>query len=247
MHYWPLDRLDINVRDTQLEHGQQKRAEVVKTLRDFKGGMDAEAFGGVLNPDGVVNKSIATDGQNGWVNMGSFTNTCSSQPALCHSSGFSVALWIKYQKSDGPMLYYLGTSASKDGHSGFLMFQDFGYDSHDHLALKVENGSMLWKRSFDVPRDSWTHVAFTWDAREGLVIYTNGTATVRDSLGQKTGRISRDNSVLSLGRPYNEAVFSRAAYDEIAVWYRKLAAEEVGAIHRRTSPFKRTHDLQRGR
>ena len=200
-----------------------------------------------MTSQGVVNQSIETDGKGAWVNFGSFVNTCVSEPSLC-PLGFTFTLWIKYAILDNNGLqYFIGTGGTKEGLKGFLIYQDFPYDKEDHLAIKVENGTMLWKRSFPVPRDSWTHVTFTWDERDGLVIYSNGSSAGADQKGKKTKLEEVYNTSFTFGRPNNEMIFSKAAYDEIAVWNRKLHPKEVEAVYKRTAGLGQGPDLEKGR
>lgn len=242
VHYWPLDKFNVTLQDVNEERLRSQplkdnnlwRTETVTTLQDIKGGKGGLAFGNVLRSQGVISESIATDGEHSWAKLGYFTNSCLGEPDVCQE-GLTVSLWINYQKCNETFQYYIGTSGTRDGYRGFLIFQDFSYDSQDHLAVKVENSTMLWKRSFYVPRDIWTHVTFTWDARAGLKIYANGAFAVADSLGQQTKRIEPYVTTLTLGRPNDKLMFSKAAYDEIAVWYRQLLPQEIKAVYERTA------------
>lgn len=255
-HYWPLDNLNITIKDVSLSKrdktsasnisGEYWGVKVTKGLRDLKSNREGLVFNECVTSQGVVNQSIKTDGKGAWVNFGSFVNTCVSEPSLC-PLGFTFALWIKYAILDNNGLqYFIGTSGTKEGLKGFLIYQDFPYDKEDHLAIKVENGTMLWKRSFPVPRDSWTHVTFTWDERDGLVIYSNGSSAGADQKGKKTKPEEVYNTSFTFGRPNNEVIFSKAAYDEIAVWNRKLHPKEVEAVYKRTAGLGQGPDLEKG-
>lgn len=254
-HYWPLDNLNITIKDVSLSKrdktsasnisGEYWGVKVTKGLRDLKSNREGLVFNECVTSQGVVNQSIETDGKGAWVNFGSFVNTCVSEPSLC-PLGFTFALWIKYAILDNNGLqYFIGTSGTKEGLKGFLIYQDFPYDKEDHLAIKVENGTMLWKRSFPVPRDSWTHVTFTWDERDGLVIYSNGSSAGADQKGKKTKPEEVYNTSFTFGRPNNEVIFSKAAYDEIAVWNRKLHPKEVEAVYKRTAGLGQGPDLEK--
>ena len=261
-NYWPLDEINITIKNVQAVKKERKdansippsrstgeywEAQVNKGIRDLKTKQQGRLFNNCVVSQGVVNQSLQTDGKGAWVNFGSFINTCVSDPSLC-PSGFTVALWIKYQILDNKELqYFLGTSGNKDGLRGFLIYQDFLYDREDHLAIKVENGSVLWKRSFAVPRDEWTHVAFTWDERDGIKIYANGSYVGGDPKGKPTQAEDNKNTAFTLGRPNNEFIFSKAAYDEIALWERKLHPKEIEAVYQRTAKIGLSPDLEKGK
>ncbi|KAL9954760.1 hypothetical protein ACROYT_G042335 [Oculina patagonica] len=262
LYYWPLDNLNITVKSVQNLKKDEKETnsvtpprstgeywgvQVNKGIIDSKTNKEGLLFNDCVLSRGVVNQSLATDGKGAWVNFGSFINTCISDPSLC-PSGFTVALWMKYQILDNNGLqYFMGTSGNKDGLRGFLIYQDFPYDREDHLAIKVENGTVLWKRSFAVPRDSWTHVTFTWDERDGLVIYANGSSVGGDPKGKTTEPEDIYFTTFTLGRPNNALIFSKAAYDEIAVWERKLHAKEIEAVYQRTANIGLSPDLEKAK
>lgn len=253
-YYWPLDRLNITVKSAQIRDEKRARTHTSgefwgiqenKGIKDLKKGKEGQVFNGCVTSEGVVNQSVGTDGKGAWVKLGSFVNTCMSEPSLC-PYGLTVSLWIKYSVLDGNGLqYFMGTSGTKEGSRGFLVYQDFPYDRDDHLAVKLENGSMLWKRSFAVPRESWTHVTFTWDERGGLVIYANGSTVGRDPEGKTTQPASDYYTTFTLGRPNNEMIFSKAVFDEIAMWERKLHPFEIEAVYKRTARIGRGPDLEK--
>lgn len=258
MYYWPLDNLNISVqsvqnirKDTKENNtisptGEYWGVQINRGIRELKTNKEGLLFNECTTSQGVVNQSLTTDGKGAWVNLGSFINTCVSDPSLC-PNGFTVALWIKYEiLNDNGLQYFMGTSGNKDGLRGFLVYQDLHYDRQDHLAIKIENGTVLWKRSFAVPRDKWTHVTFTWDERDGLVIYSNGSNVGGDPKG-KTTKFERNYfTTFTLGRPNNDLIFSKAAYDEIAVWERKLHPREIEAVYQRTAGIGLTPDLEKG-
>ena len=251
-HYWPLDNLNITSTelrerpDTQRRSGESWQAQVKSTVRDFKGRNEGVLFGDYLASQGVVNQSLQTDGKSAWANLSNFVNRCPGDPGMC-PLGLTVALWIKYQvRNDSDLQYFIGTSGTREGSRGFLIFQDFVYDTEDHLAIKLENSTVLWKRSFSVPRDTWTHVVFTWDNRVGLVIYVNGSVVGSDAVGRKTEPLDVYRTTFTLGRPNDMSAFSKCSYDEIALWERKLHPTEIEAIFHRTAGIDKRTDFLKG-
>lgn len=255
-HYWPLDHLNITVKNAEITRndirarthvsGEYWSIQTNKGVKDSKTGLEGLVFSDCVTSKGVVNQSVETDGKGAWLNLGSFVNTCMSEPSLC-AYGLTVSLWTKYAVLDSNGLqYFMGTSGSKEGLRGFLIYQDFSYDSEDHLTVKVENGTMVWKRSFAVPRESWTHVTFTWDQRDGLAIYTNGSFVGEDPKGKTTKPEAHNFTTLTLGRPNDDRVFSKAAFDEIAIWEKKLHPTEIEAVYKRTAKVGMGPDLEKG-
>ena len=261
-YYWPLDEINITIKNAQAFKKERKddnsvppsrnpdeywEAKVNKGVRDLKTKQQGRLYNNCVVSQGVVNNGLQTDGKGAWVNFGSFDNTCVSDPSLC-PNGFTLSFWLKYQiLDDSGLQYFMGTSGNKDGLRGFLIYQDFSYDREDHLAIKVENGSVLWKRSFAVSRNNWTHVTFTWDERDGLEIYANGSYVGGDPNGKTTQPQGKDYTTFTLGRPNNEFVFSKAAYDEIAIWERKLHPREIEAVFQRTAKIGLSPDLEEGK
>lgn len=254
-HYWPLDHLNITVKNAEITRndirarthvsGEYWSIQTSKGVKDSKTGLEGLVFSDCVTSKGVVNQSVETDGKGAWLNLGSFVNTCMSEPSLC-AYGLTVSLWTKYAVLDSNGLqYFMGTSGSKEGLRGFLIYQDFSYDSEDHLTVKVENGTMVWKRSFAVPRESWTHVTFTWDQRDGLAIYTNGSFVGEDPKGKTTKPEAHNFTTLTLGRPNDDRVFSKAAFDEIAIWEKKLHPTEIEAVYKRTAKVGMGPDLEK--
>lgn len=252
-----MDNLNITVQNVQVAKKEKKHTSDLsgenwgvhadERVRELKTGKEGLIFDECVTSQGVINQSLETDGKGAWVNFGSFVNTCMSEPSLC-PAGFTVTVWIKYAiLNNNGLQYFMGTSGTKEGYRGFLIYQDFPYDREDHLAIKVGNGTVLWKRSFAVPRDTWTHVSFTWDEREGLSIYVNGSTVGGSPKGKTTKPEDVYFTTFTLGRPNDQMVFSKAAYDEIAMWERKLHPKEIEAVYKRTAGFGVGPDLEKGR
>ena len=259
VHYWPMDRMNISLINLQVSadslsafHVNSKeklissnkvskdvsstsrwRTEVVSKIVDVKGGGAGQAFGNVVTSQGILNGSVSTDGAHGWIRMGHFISTCLGEPSVC-KDGLTVSLWLKYNRTyTQPYQYFLGTSGSLDGYRGFLIYQNFQNDNRDHMIVKVENGTRVWRRSFLAPSDTWLYVSFTWTSSKGLIVYCNGSLVGYDSRGQKTAPIQPYYTTLTLGRPNDKLQFSRGTLDDIAVWYRALHSREVAAMFAR--------------
>ena len=241
-HYWSLDRLNITLTDTVVMSARTSlkgpsspvfwRTEVTTKVNDLKSDQQGFAFGRNQVVAGVINESVLTNGQDAWLKLGDFINSCLGEPALC-GKGLTVSFWIKYQASDKPISYFMGTSGTQAGYRGFLVYQDYRRDTEDHISIKVENSTFLWERSFSAPSDTWLHVMFTWDSKEGLSVYRNGSLVGVSKEGRTTYPISPYFTTLTIGRPNDKYVFCNASFDDIAVWYRKLQPVEIQSIHDR--------------
>ena len=240
-HYWPLDELNITLIDTTVTSARLTtrtsspvfwRTEVKTKVNDVKSDQQGFAFGRTQVMSGVVNDSVLTNGQDAWLNLGHFMNTCLGEPSIC-DKGMTVSFWIKYHVIHQPIQYFMGTSGTQAGYRGFLVYQDYRRDTEDHLTIKVENSTLLWERSFSAPRDTWVHVMFTWNSIDGLSVYRNGSLVGVERQGKMTYPISPYFTTLTIGRPNNRYVFCNASFDEVAVWYRTLQAAEIQSIHDR--------------
>lgn len=233
-HYWPLNQLNITLKDNPVTTLSPVywRTEVVTSVSDVIGGHEGFVFGRTRVVRGAVNESVLTNGHDAWLNLGHFINTCLSDPSLC-SHGLTVSFWIKYHVINQPIQFFLGTSGTEAGYRGFLVYQDYRKDTQDHMTIKVENSTALWERSFSAPRDTWLHVMFTWDARDGLSIYRNGSLVGVERKARKTYPISPYFTSLTVGRPNNKYSFCNASFDEIAVWYQKLQPVQIQSIYLR--------------
>ena len=220
----------------QSSQQQRVRAQAIRDtqlVEDDKGHHVGHVIQNVNLVPGQVNLALETDGMSGYVNLGNFINTCLGKPTLCHS-GMTVSLWLKYKISNEKQ-YLLGTSGSHIGQPGFVVYHDPRANSSDHLAVSVRTGVKSWTLHVKIPQDTWTHLLFTWNSHEGLIVHTNGTLVGSLKEFIRTPTLDNHHTLLTLGRANDQYKLSSAAYDELSVWYHVLTEKEVKAIYARTS------------
>ncbi|XP_056360502.1 adhesion G-protein coupled receptor D1 isoform X4 [Oenanthe melanoleuca] len=92
------------------------------------------------------------------------------------------------------------------------------------------NAMMKWKASFSPPGPYWTHVLFTWQPREGLKVYVNGSLSTTDPAGKvfyDYGDSDSDSGSATLLAGGAGARGVNGAFDEFIIWERALSAREV--------------------
>ena len=201
-------------------------------LEDAKSDLRGVLHGTNQVDQGQVDQALELDGK-GYVNLGNFNNTCLGKPSICRN-GMTVSLWLRY-KSSKARQYFLGTSGSDVRQPGFVVYQDMHRNGTSYIAFSVRTGEHAWTTHVTVPRDTWTHVLFTWSPRDGLSVHTNGTLASRLKEFSQTASLHNSYTSFTLGRANNQYRLSRVTYDELAVWYQVLTDREAKAIYARTS------------
>lgn len=217
--------------DELLKPSNQTSIKNMYLVNDGKSNQKGFAHGSILVP-GQVGKAVALNGK-GFVNLGDFANTCPGNPYSC-KQGFTVSFWLSYS-STNDVQYFLGTSGTDVRQPGFVIYHDAFRNVSHAVAVSVRTGKALWTTHMNVPSRTWTHVLFSWSARDGLTVYTNGTLASRTIYSSTTDSLRNTNTSFTLGRPNNEYQFSWAAYDELAVWHLVFTENEAKTIYARSS------------
>lgn len=144
----------------------------------------------------------------------------------------TVAAWVNLE----------GTITSDDGWATALSRQTgTSTDQHYHLSLYMggrpslflitDSGFSLIKADDAPPKDTWTHLAGTYDG-ETARLYVNGTEVVSQALN---GRFPADTTPVILGGNSNDASgvpteLFPGRIDELMLYGRALTAAEVGHL-----------------
>lgn len=212
VHYWPLNRhsgfVDSKTNATGVKHG------IINNIF-YKG-----PGYGYLHMDGKA-----------WIDFGNFTGTCLADPARCHQA-LTVFLWLKYQKSTSKR-YFVGTSSHLTYSKGFTIYKDSDKNAKDSIVVRVNDGQREWTGNLTLKHNTWSHVAFTWDARSGLALFQNcrQMALVSDNKLQTSARSNRSNVLkhflsLSGGQRNYSKMGVKASYEDLTVLYRKMEPRE---------------------
>ncbi|NXQ59482.1 AGRD1 protein, partial [Anthoscopus minutus] len=197
-HYWPLEDVDG-----------------IHEFRDTNGDI----------VEGMVNKGIYVTEKKGvtFLFFGSYRNSCISNPEACGPEGVTFSFFWKTQDQQAKLLPASGGQVIS---SGFKICSNEGEGSVEFYTRG--NAMMKWKASFSPPGPHWTHILFTWQSREGLKVYVNGTLSSADPQG-KVFYDYGDASGSLLAGPGGSGSrrYVSGAFDEFIIWERALTAREV--------------------
>ncbi|NWS30861.1 AGRD1 protein, partial [Polioptila caerulea] len=197
-HYWPLEDVDG-----------------IQEFRDTNGDI----------VEGMVNKGIYVTEKKGvtFLFFGSYRNSCISNPEACGPEGVTFSFFWKTQDQQAKLL---PASGGRVISSGFKICSNEGEGSVEFYTRG--NAMMKWKASFSPPGPYWTHILFTWQSREGLKVYVNGTLSTTDPAGKvfyDYGDASANLLTGTGGDPGRR--FVNGAFDEFIIWERALSPREV--------------------
>ena len=90
----------------------------------------------------------------------------------------------------------------------------------------------LWSLEFNVRISTWTHLMFTWERRQGLVVYENGESLAQDKTGRNVRHPSFGNKyrTLALGDPdilMKPRSGGNFEISHLVIWIRRLSKEEM--------------------
>ncbi|NXR25049.1 AGRD1 protein, partial [Cinclus mexicanus] len=197
-HYWPLEDVDG-----------------IHEFRDTNGDI----------VEGMVNKGIYVTEKKGvtFLFFGSYRNSCISNPEACGPEGVTFSFFWKTQDQQAKLLPASGGQVIS---SGFKICSNEGEGSVEFYTRG--NAMMKWKASFSPPGPYWTHVLFTWQSREGLKVYVNGTLNTTDPAGKVFYDYGDAGANLLTGTEGDPAKrFVNGAFDEFIIWERALSPHEV--------------------
>ncbi|MDA8166011.1 MAG: GDSL-type esterase/lipase family protein, partial [Desulfobacteraceae bacterium] len=170
-------------------------------------------FGGAYSYDGVDDRFTIAD-----------------DPAW-DVADFSLAAWINIRAYTGSDMYILGHRGADT--STRALWLAISSSSGNRITF-LRNNATLATSPFTLTTGSWHHVAATYQAATGTAaLYIDGQLVSR---GAQTGALYPTSNVVDLGfrtsrgdSPFNGLI------DEVAVWGRTLAAEEVQELSRETA------------
>ncbi|XP_038619834.1 adhesion G-protein coupled receptor D1 [Tachyglossus aculeatus] len=197
-HYWPLEKVDG-----------------IHELQDTAGDII----------EGTVNKGIFFREKKGvtFLYFGSHKNSCISNPMQCGPEGVTFSFFWKTQREQPRLVpsAYRGQVFS----NGFKVCSSEGKGS---VEFYTRGNSMKWEASFSPPGPYWTHVLFTWQSKEGLKVYVNGTLNTTDPDGKVSHNYGEPNVnlVIEPEGPQSRH-YENGAFDEFIIWERALTPSEI--------------------
>ncbi|XP_018863946.1 adhesion G-protein coupled receptor D1 isoform X1 [Parus major] len=227
-HYWPLEDVDgiHEFRDTNGALRIHNFTVLPPHNSTFVNTNDSaySNFSATVDiVEGMVNKGIYVTEKKGvtFLFFGSYRNSCISNPEACGPEGVTFSFFWKTQDQQAKLL---PASGGRVISSGFKICSNEGEGSVEFYTRG--NAMMKWKASFSPPGPHWTHILFTWQSREGLKVYVNGTLSSSDP----QGKVFYDYGDAELlagpgGEPAQRSV--HGAFDEFIIWERALTPHEV--------------------
>ena len=183
--------------------------------------LSATAHGEARFADGVVGTSFDTDQEN-WFEYGDRFGFEKDQP-------FSVASFLYVTAEGGAPL---GKMDDANGARGWDV-EFHGLRPSVHLIHRWPDDAIHIQADQDLPADTFSHVAFTYDGSgkaEGLKLYVNGvlaqTSIKRDGL---QGSI-RNEVPFAIGRRGAASTRFTGRIDDVRIYQRELSTTEVATI-----------------
>ncbi|XP_058707746.1 adhesion G-protein coupled receptor D1 isoform X1 [Poecile atricapillus] len=227
-HYWPLEDVD-GIREFRDTNGALRIHNFTvlpphnSTFVNTNDSAYSNFSATVDIVEGMVNKGIYVTEKKGvtFLFFGSYRNSCISNPEACGPEGVTFSFFWKTQDQQAKLL---PASGGRVISSGFKICSNEGEGSVEFYTRG--NAMMKWKASFSPPGPHWTHILFTWQSREGLKVYVNGTLSSSDP----QGKVFYDYGDAELlagpgGEPAPRSV--HGAFDEFIIWERALTPHEV--------------------
>jgi len=170
-------------------------------------------------------RSLAFDGKGAHVNVG-------AAPILSLSDGFTLAAWVRPSGAGGEAG---GIIASKEGE------YELGRSPDGKIQFAMANETPGWnwtETEAALPVDKWTHVAWSYSAKEKITrVYANGKEVFKTAAEGKIGDEYPDQNEFWIGGRQKEggAEFFEGRIADVRLYDSALKAEEVAAIHSATA------------
>ena len=176
--------------------------------------------------DGAVNGAVLTTGKDGSVNSAySFTRTNGnyiSIDSIGHLPSFSLSLWVKHN--------YIG------GNEGIFNKSNFSNQQGDY-SLTVKSSTRLAQFNINnktetiegeaLIEDDWYHIVAVFHNQIMKMYINNGTPTILN-VGVN---LNNTYSNIRMGMYYNSTYALEGILDNVRMYNRELAAEEVTELY----------------
>lgn len=169
---------------------------------------------------GVSGKFTLTEGLN--------PSECLFNTSQCNE-GFTLMLWMWYKHKNAGQVFL---ATSEDNFRGHRMYQ-INSDT-PQVAYQITSSHKKCLVEFSTPKEVWTHYAITYrslDSLDNINVFVNGEEVKNFvSKGCSDGSFPfNDGAQLSVGE--SDVELPEAAFDEVIIWYRNLASDEISAAY----------------
>ncbi|XP_074869023.1 adhesion G-protein coupled receptor D1 isoform X2 [Carettochelys insculpta] len=174
--------------------------------------------------EGMVNKGIYLTGEKGvtFLFFGSYQNSCISNPDICGPEGVTFSFFWKTQEQQSNFPPAYGGQVISNG------FKICSSEDEGSVEFYARENSTKWEASFSPPGPYWTHILFTWNSKEGLKVYVNGTLNTTDPNGKVSYSYGDPNANLLMGTESDQSKrYVNGAFDEFIIWERALTPMEI--------------------
>ena len=194
------------------------------TLKGY--GLEGSLIGNPPIVQCVYGKGMSFDGHSQALALGSHFGTCFGDVSLC-PLGYTLSFWFKYGTSkshDTGNQYFISGGAQTKSSHGIAIFLTGGTFK---VVIKKPSG-LFWQIITYLSMD-WNHVTITWQQKEGLRMYVNGTKKMETN----EASLSPLTEVLDLGIDFGRPNSGKTRYelygnffiDEILFWERAITSE----------------------
>ena len=199
---------------------------------DLTGGANGTLQGAASFVAGEVGQAFNFDGSTGYVQIGNPAN-------LRLSAAMSISAWvnprsIRIASAGSPMgaivtKWAQNISDTSDSDSYGLWLVQSGSSINLFSAIHQSGGREPAVQGGNIPLNTWTHVAMTYDVTGQYVLYVNGQAVASAS---SPGGIFATNHNVFIGREDSYIVRPfDGMIDEVQIFHRALSASEIQGIY----------------
>ncbi|BFZ21895.1 hypothetical protein BsWGS_24934 [Bradybaena similaris] len=172
--------------------------------RDFvhnPSGLDARVYGNPELVRGIHEMALRLDGRSQWVRVSGPGHKKECFGDLDHCpKGYFIALWIQFQEAPERKAVYMSNGGHlSSGHGIAMSYSRSGLE----FIFKTKDGKEWRVEEKDILPGKWYHVAASWAADKGLVLYINGHQVAHQQTSRRTSE-SRD------GGPHKDFVLGRS-------------------------------------
>jgi hypothetical protein len=199
---------------------------------DFVGTNHGTMYNGAtFTTNGFVGTAFSLDGLDDYVDIGDLA-------VLDAASEITVVAWVKRLNTDNTVAGIIGkwNDVSSPNNTFLLYSGEGGFVNKGGFVVAFNDGSSAFVIGSTVmARDQWYQVAATWRSSDGrLAFYKNGA--LEDALFGGMGRVLKSHRAYTAkigewGVLHNSLYRFPGLIDEVMIFNRALAGEEIAAIY----------------
>ena len=186
---------------------------------DSFGGNNGTARNGAIFGPGESGQAFSLDGTNQFIEV-------PPSVSLNLSTGMTLDAWVKPRSTNHVGILNKGAIGSKGAYELAIYLNKFYFQLND--------GILNMPSQADIPANSWTHVAATYDGSTAK-IYING---VLDNSAAYNSTINSNGYPLHIGLYGSPTVYFDGQLDEVTLYRQALSPEGIAAIYNAGSAGK---------